>query len=294
MKWVLTILFLSTLSTNPTEIARNNQLKNKAAEAFSDGKYELAAQNYSILYDTLGVNDPAIGLNLAHSYYALGDTSNAKLMYQNIAASNNNELKSIAYQQLGVMSKTPQTLNESLQYLKSALKANPLNEEARYDYEVVKKLIEQQKENQQNQDQDNQDQNKENQDNQDQKNQDQQNEQDQEQENKEQENQEQQQDQENKEGEEGEEEQQEQKEQKDGEEQGEEEQKQPQEGEEEQEGEEQKEQSQPSTEQKLEEMNISEEKARMILEAMRNNEIQYIQQQKRKATKPHDSGKPDW
>jgi hypothetical protein len=41
-------------------------------------------------------------------------------------------------------------------------------------------------------------------------------------------------------------------------------------------------------------MNISEEKARMILEAMKNNEIQYIQQQKRKATEQPDSGKPDW
>ena len=41
-------------------------------------------------------------------------------------------------------------------------------------------------------------------------------------------------------------------------------------------------------------MNISEEKARMILEAMRNNEIQYIQQQRRKATERPKSGKPDW
>jgi Ca-activated chloride channel family protein len=41
-------------------------------------------------------------------------------------------------------------------------------------------------------------------------------------------------------------------------------------------------------------MNISPEKAEMILEAMRNGEIQYIQQQKRKATEKQDKGKPDW
>lgn len=45
---------------------------------------------------------------------------------------------------------------------------------------------------------------------------------------------------------------------------------------------------------KLEELNLTEEKARMILEAMKNNEIQYIQQNKRKATKKPDSNKPDW
>jgi hypothetical protein len=45
---------------------------------------------------------------------------------------------------------------------------------------------------------------------------------------------------------------------------------------------------------RLEEMNLTEEKARMILEAMKNNEIQYIQQNKRKPTKRPDSNKPDW
>ena len=41
-------------------------------------------------------------------------------------------------------------------------------------------------------------------------------------------------------------------------------------------------------------MKISEEKAKMVLEAMKNQEIQYLQQNKRKATKPKDKGKPDW
>jgi hypothetical protein len=41
-------------------------------------------------------------------------------------------------------------------------------------------------------------------------------------------------------------------------------------------------------------MKISEEKARMILEAMKNQEKQYLQQQKRKATKSRDKNKPDW
>ncbi len=45
---------------------------------------------------------------------------------------------------------------------------------------------------------------------------------------------------------------------------------------------------------KLAEMNISPEKAEMILEAMRNGEIQYIQQQKRKAIEKKDKGKPEW
>ena len=44
----------------------------------------------------------------------------------------------------------------------------------------------------------------------------------------------------------------------------------------------------------LEQMKISEEKARMILEAMKNQEKQYLQQQKRKPTQSRDRNKPDW
>lgn len=50
----------------------------------------------------------------------------------------------------------------------------------------------------------------------------------------------------------------------------------------------------PQLSQKLQQMKMSEEKAKMILEAMKNQEIQYLQQNKRKATKPRESNKPDW
>jgi outer membrane biosynthesis protein TonB len=50
----------------------------------------------------------------------------------------------------------------------------------------------------------------------------------------------------------------------------------------------------PSVSDKLKDMQITEEKAKMILEAMKNQEVQYLQQNKRKATKPRDKGKPDW
>ncbi len=50
----------------------------------------------------------------------------------------------------------------------------------------------------------------------------------------------------------------------------------------------------PEVEDKLKEMQIDPEKARMLLEAMRNQEIQYLQQRKREQTKRRDPSKPDW
>ena len=39
---------------------------------------------------------------------------------------------------------------------------------------------------------------------------------------------------------------------------------------------------------------MTKEKAEMILDALNNNEFQYIQQLKRKPTKKKDKNKPDW
>nr|MCU0390231.1 hypothetical protein [Thermoflexibacter sp.] len=46
--------------------------------------------------------------------------------------------------------------------------------------------------------------------------------------------------------------------------------------------------------QRLQQMNLTEEQAKMILDAMKNNEVQYLQQNKKKPTKKTDKGKPDW
>lgn len=261
------LIILTLFSNDPRDIAKVNALKKEAEKAYLAGEYQTALEKYITLSDSLGVNEDEIQLNLAHAYYNLDDTANAKSNYNTLSTSSNKKLKSIAYQQLGVISKDAGKLDVSLQQLKSAIKADPGNQAARYDYEVVKKLLEEQEK---------QDQEQEQQEDQDQEGKD---------ENQEQKDQESQEDQE-KEDQEGEEKE------SDKEEEGEEKEQEQKEGEEkEEESEKTKEEM---TKEKLKEMNISEEKAQMILEAMKNNEIQYLQQQKRKATERPPSDKPDW
>lgn len=261
-------VFLALMTSDPKEIARINTLKKEAEKAFLAGDYELALAKYAVLSDSMEVNEDEIRLNLAHSHYQLGDTTGAKSNYNQLSRSNNKKIKSIAYQQLGVMSRDVNKLEEALQQLKSAIKADPTNQGARYDYEVVKKLLKEQQEQQQ-EDQKQDQENKDGEDENEQKNQDQK-----------------EGDKENEEQKEGESEEkseeEKEQEQKEGEQK---------EGQEEEQKEKSKEQM---TKEKLEEMNISEEKARMLLEAMRQNEIKYLQQQKRKATERPPSGKPDW
>lgn len=266
MKHLLLALLL-LVSTDPREISRVNSLKKEAEKAYLAKDFAKAVASYREL-DSLGADDPAIKLNLAHALYQLNDTSAAKAAYQSASMVPDKKIQSIAYQQLGAMAKKSNKLEEALNHFKSSLKANPANEGARYDYELVKKLLDKQKlEEQQNQ----QDQNKEDEQNKDQQDQ-QQNQDEQKGDNQDQKSEEQKEQEANKDGEK-----------KEGEN---------------QEGEEQESEEQPTPEEmmqkKLEEMNISEEKAKMILEAMKNNEVQYLQQQRRKPTKRPPSGKPDW
>ena len=266
-------------------ISKINALKKEAERAFMNENYEQSLSIYSTLLDSFHVDEEAIRLNLAHSYFHLKKLEESKNVYSTLSDAINKNIRSAALQQLGVISKKEKKLEESLQYLKASIKSDISNTDAQYNYEVVKKLMEdQQNQDQQNQDQQNQDQQNQDQQNQDQQNQDQQN---QDQQNQDQQNQDQQ-DQEQQSQEQQDQEQQSQ------EQQSQEQQSQEQQSQEQQSQEQQDQEQQNMIKERLQEMKISEEKALMILEAMRQNEIKYLQQQKRKATKKPDRGKPDW
>ncbi|SMG34859.1 Tetratricopeptide repeat-containing protein [Marivirga sericea] len=278
------------------KIAKANAAKERAAEALKNGNYEKVVEHYTYLLDSLSYESPEAELNRAHAYFQLKDTVNAFDAYRKVSDAPNSQLKSKAMLQMGNLSEMQKEYESALSFFKEALKADPSNQKARYNYELLKKKMQEQEKQDQNKDQENQDQDQQDQQDKDQESKDQQNKenkdsenqkkdknQEESQEDKTAEEQQQQEDAEQQDGEQNEQEkgkEQEQKEQ------------QQKEGEEKKEGEEQ--QMNPSTKQKLEEMNISEEKAQMILEALRNKESQYFQQLRKKATKRQDSGKPDW
>lgn len=260
------LLAILLLFINPVKdlnkVAETNALKKEAKEAFEAGNFDKAVESYEKLTQDFGVTDDNILSNLANAYYKQGNLEQAISHYQNLAQSENGSIRSDANNQLGIIAHQQQKAQEAINYFKEALKADPSNEAARFNYSKLKKEQEENQDNQESQDdqnQDNQDNQNKDQENQDQNQQDQQN-----------------QDQQDQSGEadQQQEEDQSQQEQQD-------------------QGDEQQE-NQKSTAEKLEEMNMTEEKAKMILEAMKNNEIQYIQQNKKKPQSRVDDGRPDW
>jgi len=142
MKTVYLFLIGTLLLIDPSKIGKINSAKAEAKKAYLSGDFKTAIQKYSYLIDSLGVTEDEVRANLASAYFQLNDTAKAQSTYQQLTQSPNKRISSVANQQLGVIANNKEKLEEALSYFKSALKAAPENNEARYNYEVVKKKLE--------------------------------------------------------------------------------------------------------------------------------------------------------
>lgn len=284
MKYAVLIVLVFLI--DPGKIGKVNNAKSEAKKAYQAGEYETAVRQYKTLIDSLGVKEDEVSMNLAHSYFHLNDTLNANNAYLPLTNSNNSKIKSVANLQLGVMANRLGKFEEALNYFKNALKADPTNEEARFNYEIVKKKLEEKKK-QEEQQQQNKDQKKDDQKKEDEKK-DEKKDQKDNKDNKDEKKDDQKKDEKEKKDKDQKDQKSKEQEEKDKQ------QKEEQQKKEEEQKEKDKKDIPPSVSDKLKEMKMSEDKARMVLEAMKNQEVQYLQQNKRKATKPKTKGKPDW
>lgn len=274
------LLWSGSSSLDIGEIAKINKLKAEAEAAYKSKQYNVAIKRYEELIK-LGVNEEAVLLNLAHAYFGSQDTTKAKDCYGKLVISKDKYMKSVANQQIGVMKANNKNYKESLLSFKESLRAMPENEEARHNYELVKKLLEQQKKQQQQQKQDkneNKDKQKENKEKE-------------EQQNKEQQQKEQQQ----KQDQEGDKKDKADKKEQEGKDDKKEKEKQGKKDDQsDKKGKEEDKETNEKRSQRLEKMNLTEDQAKTILDAMKSNEVQYLQQNKKKPTKKADKSKPDW
>ncbi len=148
MRLMVFILLMSISVGDINKIARINNLKKLAESAYKNGNYDDAISSFRTLTDSLGVNEDPVLLNLANAYYQKQDTINAVQYYSRVLNSDNPELRSLAYQQMGVINQQKNKLSEALSDFKSALKSNAQNEDAQYNYELLKKMLNDQQEQQ--------------------------------------------------------------------------------------------------------------------------------------------------
>ena len=249
------IKFIILILLNINNIDEINRLTKEAEIYFKNEEYDKSIANYKILIDSFDVTNEKIYLNLAHSHFLSNDTAKALENYTYATITDNNEIKSIALQQIGNINESRNKLEEALDFYKESIISDNNNIDSKFNYELVKKKIQKQKENKQ--------------ENPNEKN------------NKEDKKEDKKENSENKKNDE-----------KGNKDEQEKEKNEPQEDKNEQKNSENSDNE--SLEEKLKKINMSKKKAEMILNALNNNEFQYIQQLKRKPNKKKDSTKPDW
>jgi len=150
MKYLFSILLLAITNDDPlNQIARVNEIKREAQEAYLNKDYSLALEKYQYLSDSLLIKDENLLLNLSHSYFHLNDSANARNHYLKLADSKTASIKSLAFQQLGVLASQNKMYQQALDLFKESLRADPGNDDSRYNYELLKKFLENQKDDQQ-------------------------------------------------------------------------------------------------------------------------------------------------
>ena len=123
-----------------------NALKKKAATALANQRYEQAIKWYRMLIDSMQVKETPLYINLAHALYKQGEIEQALIRYeQALTNTKDPRLRSIAYNQLGVLAysedASKRTLLRLLDLFKQALRQDPYNQTARFNYERIKRLL---------------------------------------------------------------------------------------------------------------------------------------------------------
>ncbi|WP_299820619.1 tetratricopeptide repeat protein [uncultured Pontibacter sp.] len=142
MKVLFFVIFLiSVLGGGLRSISKVNEYNAKAALAFKKQQYHEAIVAYEYLLHDLEINDDQVRLNLAHTYYKANRFKEALQQYHLLADNKARHLRSVVHLQLGNIATKQKKYKQALSLYKQALVADPANEAARYNFELLKKFL---------------------------------------------------------------------------------------------------------------------------------------------------------
>ncbi|MHC2992452.1 aerotolerance protein [Pontibacter sp. HJ8] len=142
MKSLLTIIFLiSLLGGGLHTITHINQYTKIAALAYEQQEYAEAIAAYEYILTDLEVKDDQLRLNLGHTYFRAGQLQQAQQQYTQLAKHTSKHIRAVALLQLGNITAQSKKYKQALVYYRQALVADPASDAARYNYELLKKYL---------------------------------------------------------------------------------------------------------------------------------------------------------
>lgn len=139
MTYLLLVAWLWWMKPFTNQISLNNRARQEAETAYRAGRLDRALSLYTQLSRTTPTTDPAVQLNLGHTYFRLKQYGKARSQYQTLLRSDRSDLRTMAATQLGVMACFDGDSAAAIALFRQAMLENADNEPARYNYELVKK-----------------------------------------------------------------------------------------------------------------------------------------------------------
>ena len=128
----------------------------KANEAFKNGDYELAVQLYRQAIDQ-NPDNSRLYFNLGNALAKAGNTEEAMEFYEQFKSMTEvNDQQSLADYNKGKLLSEQENFDEAISHFREALRKNPDDEDARFNYELAQRMKQQQEQQQQEQQQDSQ------------------------------------------------------------------------------------------------------------------------------------------
>ncbi len=135
-----------------TRVSRLNLAIDIASDSYAQAKYDESIKNHLSLIEEFQYSSAELDFDLGLSYHHSEKPDEASGYYDKTSVTPNKLLASFAYNQGGVIIGTKQEYEAALNKFQSALIQDPLNEVARYNYEMLARWL-QRDEERKNQDQ---------------------------------------------------------------------------------------------------------------------------------------------
>ncbi|MBN7815984.1 hypothetical protein [Algoriphagus pacificus] len=147
MSWSkVLVATLVLIPSSWTRVSRLNSAIEEAEDSYAQANYELAVEKHLALIENFQYASPEFDFDLGLSYHHAEKPDEATASYDKASLAPNKRLSSFAYNQSGVLLGNKQEYEAALSKFQSALIKDPTNEVARYNYEMLARWLQRDKE----------------------------------------------------------------------------------------------------------------------------------------------------
>ena len=139
-QYIFQLLFILFNPQYFNNIEQKNIFKNEFNQAYSNQKYKKAIEIYEIIEKTSKIIEPELRINAAQAYFITRDTLNARKNYDYLHDLPNKKQTALTENQLGLLAIFQGDSSKALSYFQKAIIEDPDAIEARYNFELVRKL----------------------------------------------------------------------------------------------------------------------------------------------------------